>query len=67
MEQTSISTYRKAGRADKGAAICAPFNFPDFYRTDEQIAPQKKVMWSWVVRDASEKYVADPKQVLRDE
>jgi metal-responsive CopG/Arc/MetJ family transcriptional regulator len=32
---------------------------PDLYRTLEQIAKQKKVSTAWVVRDATEKYVAD--------
>ena len=32
---------------------------PDLYRTLEQIAKQKKVSVAWVVRDATEKYVAD--------
>jgi predicted transcriptional regulator len=32
---------------------------PEIYRTLEQIAKQKKVSVAWVVRDATEKYVAD--------
>jgi len=38
----------------------ASVTFPlDLYRTLEQIAKQKKVSVAWVVRDATEKYVAD--------
>lgn len=32
---------------------------PDLYRTIEEIAKQRKVSVAWVVRDATEKYVAD--------
>ena len=32
---------------------------PDLYRILEQIASQKKVSLAWVIREASEKYVAE--------
>jgi metal-responsive CopG/Arc/MetJ family transcriptional regulator len=32
---------------------------PDLYETLEKIAKQKKVSLAWVVREASERYVAD--------
>ena len=32
---------------------------PDLYETLEEIAKQKKVSLAWVVRDASERYVAE--------
>jgi metal-responsive CopG/Arc/MetJ family transcriptional regulator len=32
---------------------------PELYRLLEQIASQKKVSLAWVIRDASEKYVAE--------
>lgn len=42
------------------AAPRASVTFPaDLYSTLEQIAKQKKVSVAWVVRDATEKYVAD--------
>ncbi|MBE0613806.1 MAG: hypothetical protein IH604_09095 [Burkholderiales bacterium] len=42
------------------AALRASVSFPpEIYRTLEQIAKQKKVSIAWVVRDATEKYVAD--------
>jgi metal-responsive CopG/Arc/MetJ family transcriptional regulator len=41
-------------------ALRASVSFPpDLYRTLEEIAKQKKVSVAWVVRDATEKYVAD--------
>jgi metal-responsive CopG/Arc/MetJ family transcriptional regulator len=41
-------------------ALRASVTFPpELYRTLEQIAKQKKVSVAWVVRDATEKYVAD--------
>lgn len=42
------------------SALRASVSFPpDLYRTLEQIAKQKKVSIAWVVRDATEKYIAD--------
>ncbi len=32
---------------------------PDIYKTLEDIAKEKKVSLAWVVRDATEKYIAD--------
>ena len=32
---------------------------PDLYETLENLAKQKKVSLAWVVRDATEKYVAE--------
>ncbi len=46
----------------KGAptALRASVSFPpDLYHTLERIAKQKKVSIAWVVRDATEKYIAD--------
>ncbi|OGQ58994.1 MAG: hypothetical protein A3J24_12295 [Deltaproteobacteria bacterium RIFCSPLOWO2_02_FULL_53_8] len=45
----------KAASAPR-ASITFP---PDLYRTLEQLAKQKKVSVAWVVRDATEKYIAD--------
>lgn len=42
------------------ASVRATITFPpDLYATLEEIAKQKKVSVAWVVRDASEKYVAE--------
>ena len=48
MKMQSANTVR--------ASISFP---PGLYETLEEIAKQKKVSLAWVVRDASEKYVAD--------
>ena len=43
-------------RAQVRATISFP---PEVYETLEVIAKEKKVSLAWVVRDASEKYIAD--------
>ena len=49
----------KSPKAQKKAAVRASITFPpDLYENLEDIAKQKKVSLAWVVRDASEKYVA---------
>ena len=48
------------------AAVRASISFPsELYETLEEIAQQKKVSLAWVVRDASEKYVADKWPLLK--
>lgn len=43
-----------------GATVRATISFPsEIYETLEDIARQKKVSLAWVVRDASERYIAD--------
>ena len=53
---------RSQGRSQKAQnkpAVRASITFPpDLYDTLEQIAQQKKVSLAWVVREASERYVA---------
>lgn len=42
------------------AALRSTVSFPpELYHTLEQMAKQKKVSVAWIVRDATEKYVAD--------
>lgn len=54
------SKRRITGTMKDAPAPRASVTFPlDLYRTLEQIAKQKKVSVAWVVRDATEKYVAD--------
>ena len=54
-----------AKRKDKsqpteGASVRATISFPsEIYQTLEDIAKQKKVSLAWVVREASEQYIAD--------
>jgi hypothetical protein len=56
---------RGANRKEKntpteGASVRATISFPaDIYQTLEGIARQKKVSLAWVVREASEQYIAD--------
>lgn len=46
-------------RDEIDASVRASISFPaELYRTLEQIAKQKKVSLAWVVREASEQYVA---------
>jgi hypothetical protein len=56
---------RGAKRKDKpqpseGSSVRATISFPaDTYQTLEEIARLKKVSLAWVVREASEQYIAD--------
>jgi metal-responsive CopG/Arc/MetJ family transcriptional regulator len=50
----------RSRRAQRKPAIRASITFPpDLYATLEAIALEKKVSLAWVVRDASERYVAE--------
>jgi metal-responsive CopG/Arc/MetJ family transcriptional regulator len=45
---------------NESASVRATISFPtDIYQTLEDIARQKKVSLAWVVREASEQYIAD--------
>jgi metal-responsive CopG/Arc/MetJ family transcriptional regulator len=56
----------KSLKAQRKAAVRASITFPpDLYETLEEIARQKKVSLAWVVRDASEQYVADQGPLLK--
>ncbi len=49
-------------KAQRKATVRASITFPsDLYKTLEEIAQEKKVSLSWVVRDAAEKYTAEQK------
>ena len=51
---------RKSTKAQSPSWVRASISFPpDLYETLDEIAKQKKVSLAWVVRDATEKYVAD--------
>jgi metal-responsive CopG/Arc/MetJ family transcriptional regulator len=53
----------KSLKAQSKAAVRASITFPpDLYKTLEEIAQEKKVSLAWVVRDAVEKYVAEPSE-----
>ena len=57
----------KSMKPEKDAAsIRASISFPpDIYRTLEEIAHQKKVSLAWVVREASERYIAGERARVR--
>jgi len=47
-------------KTQSSSAVRASISFPpDLYKTLEDIARQKKVSLAWVVREATEKYIAD--------
>jgi predicted DNA-binding protein len=49
-------------KAQKTAQVRATISFPpDLYETLEELAKRKKVSLAWVVREASEKYIAAQK------
>ena len=51
---------RKKMKVQSRAQVRATISFPpELYATLEEIAKQKKVSLAWVVRDASERYVAE--------
>jgi hypothetical protein len=52
---------RKRARKPSGArSVRASISFPpDVYKSLDEIARQKKVSLAWVVREASETYIAD--------
>ena len=51
---------RKGMKSQRTSLVRASISFPpDLYDTLEEIAKQKKVSLAWVVREASERYVAD--------
>ena len=47
-------------KIESASTVRASISFPrDIYKTLEDIARQKKVSLAWVVREATEKYIAD--------
>ena len=53
---------KKRMKSQKTAQVRATISFPpDLYETLEELAKQKKVSLAWVVREASEKYIAAQK------
>jgi predicted DNA-binding ribbon-helix-helix protein len=51
---------KEKSTSNEGASVRATISFPsEIYRTLEDIARQKKVSLAWVVREASERYIAD--------
>jgi hypothetical protein len=64
-ELNEIPMTRGAKRKEKllltdGSSVRATISFPsDMYQTLEDIAREKKVSLAWVVRNATEQYIAD--------
>lgn len=58
METTSVQYDKAAPEAEPMTRASVSFPRP-LYAELERIAKQKKVSVAWVVRDATEKYVAD--------
>ena len=57
---------KKGVKGQNTPLVRASISFPpDLYESLEEIAKQKKVSLAWVVREASEKYIAEQKQVVR--
>lgn len=55
-----IWAKKQDGKNTKRAAIRASISFPpDVHEMLESIAKEKKVSLAWVVREATEKYIAD--------
>lgn len=58
-----MSSKKRQGKnipMSANAAVRATISFPpDVYETLEVIAKEKKVSLAWVVRDATEQYIAD--------
>ena len=53
-------------KTESAAAVRASISFPqNVYETLEVIAKEKKVSLAWVVRDATEKYIADKWPLLK--
>jgi hypothetical protein len=65
-EEASEEMKRRKGAAksmkaqNEALSVRATISFsPDLYQTLEDLARQKKVSLAWIVRDATEKYIAD--------
>jgi metal-responsive CopG/Arc/MetJ family transcriptional regulator len=59
MNRAKVSSKRVM-KMQRTLAVRASISFPPvLYETLEEIAKQKKVSLAWVVRDATERYVAD--------
>lgn len=59
-----MQSYKRPSAVDdQPAAMRASVTFPaELYQALEEIARQKRVSLAWVVRDATEKYVADERK-----
>ncbi len=61
-----MKTETKRIKPPSTAQVRATISFPpEVYETLEVIAKEKKVSLAWVVRDATEKYIADKWPLLK--
>ena len=59
-KMTRGAKRKETPKPSEGSSVRATISFPaDIYETLEEIARQKKVSLAWVVREASEQYIAD--------
>jgi len=59
LAMTRGAKRRGGKRPTEGATVRATISFPsEIYQTLEHIARQKKVSLAWVVREASDQYIA---------
>lgn len=59
---------RRSRNLAGGRSVRASISFPpDVYKGLDEIARQNKVSLAWVVREASEKYIADKKPLKMDQ
>ena len=59
---------KKTVATRRSAQVRATISFPpDLYESLEDVARQKKVSLAWVVRDATEKYIADRWPLFRQQ
>jgi hypothetical protein len=59
---------RKKMKGQNTAQVRATISFPpDVYETLETIAKGKKVSLAWVVREATEKYIADKWPLFKEQ
>jgi metal-responsive CopG/Arc/MetJ family transcriptional regulator len=58
MKRNKVEKVKTRRKSLARASISFP---PDLYKTLEELAKQKKVSLAWIVREASERYVADQK------
>ncbi len=59
-DMTRGTKRKQKPKPSEGSSVRATISFPsEIYKTLEDIAREKKVSLAWVVREASEQYIAD--------
>ena len=66
MNRKRLDRRSITAKAESPTWVRASISFPpSLYVALAELAKQKKVSLAWVVREASEKYIAEQKQVVR--